>query len=531
MKKQFLKITMTLCLAGMVFLMRGGTAKAVTVYETEDNGSYDAANVINTGTTISGNLSSGDDKDYYKITPSSNGKISLSFNHTFQDSYARWNIKTYVYEGGEYNELSNISVALNDNEKIRIPAIGAKKNGSYYIVVEGGGDVSGVNYSIDVSLDATENYEKEVNDVYGTATDITLNTSMSGNLASGSDKDYYKMVAGADGKISLTFNHVNQNSYSAWKIRTYLYSNGEYTEQSYTYVALKDNEKVNIPAIGAVKDGIYYIVVEEGSSGDEQGEEYKIDTVFEAVTYEKENNDTYGTATAITENQKISGNISGSGDLDYYKFVAGASDSYTISFMHTYEENYASWKITVYNETNGEYKELNSKSVSLKDSAMINLPSVGMNQNGIYYIKVESSSDIEGKDYSLLISQGVKKNTDNTTQNQNKTNDQKKNDQSEKGTSLKKGYLYSYCTTGKRSLKLYWSTVSGASGYQIRYSRSKSMSWNVKTKKVSGQSSEQKIITKLSRRKVYYVQIRAYKKLNGKLVYGKWSAKKKLKTK
>lgn len=275
-----------------------------------------------------------------------------------------------------------------------------------------------MNYSIDVSLDATENYEKEVNDVYGTATDITLNTSMSGNLASGSDKDYYKMVAGADGKISLTFNHVNQNSYSAWKIRTYLYSNGEYTEQSYTYVALKDNEKVNIPAIGAVKD-----------------------------------------------------------------------------------------------------------------SATVNLPAVGMNQNGIYYIKVESSSDIEGKDYSLLISQGVKKNTDNTTQNQNKTNDQKKNDQSEKGTSLKKGYLYSYCTTGKRSLKLYWSTVSGASGYQIRYSRSKSMTWNVKIKKVSGQSSEQKIITKLSRRKVYYVQIRAYKKLNGKLVYGKWSAKKKLKTK
>ena len=167
----------------------------------------------------------------------------------------------------------------------------------------------------------------------------------------------------------------------------------------------------------------------------------------------------------------------------------------------------------------------------MKDSATVNLPAVGMNQNGIYYIKVESSSDIEGKDYSLLISQGVKKNTDNTTQNQNKTNDQKKNDQSEKGTSLTKGYLYSYCTTGKRSLKLYWSTVSGASGYQIRYSRSKSMSWNVKTKKVSGQSSEQKIITKLSRRKVYYVQIRAYKKLNGKLVYGKWSAKKKLKTK
>ena len=83
-----------------------------------------------------------------------------------------------------------------------------------------------------------------------------------------------------------------------------------------------------------MKDGIYYIVVEEGSSGDEQGEDYKIDTVFEAVTYEKENNNTYGTATAITENQKISGNISGSGDLDYYKFVAGASDSHMISFRH-----------------------------------------------------------------------------------------------------------------------------------------------------------------------------------------------------
>lgn len=521
MKKQLLKITMILCLAGMVFWMGGGTAKAAVVYETEDNGSYDTADLVTPGTTVSGNISSYEDKDYYKVVPSANGKISLFFTHTFKASSSSWDIHTYVYKNGEYKELSSQSVSLKDNEKVSIPSIGVRKDGNYYIVIERGySDIDGIPYSLETSLEATEVYEKEQNDVYATATDITLNGSMSGNLVSNGDKDYYKMTTAKDGKISLNFSHVNQNNSDSWSVTTYRYYDGAYTEQSRTYISLNDNEKITLPALGAVKDGVYYIVVEKNFGDALVGVDYKIDASFEEISYEKEDNDVYGTATAIKQNQKISGNISKSDDLDYYKITAESSDSYTISFMHSYEDNAGGWNITVFSEKDGEYKELSSTFVSLKDSASFNLPAVGMAQNGIYYIKVEKNygDTVVGKEYSLLLSKGTSKNTDNKTKNQT-------------SVELEKGYLYSYCSAGKGSLKLYWSTVSDASGYQIRYARNKSMTRSVKTKKISGQSSEQKVIKKLSRRKVYYVQIRAYKSVDGKVVYGKWSSKKKLKTK
>lgn len=95
---------------------------------------------------------------------------------------------------------------------------------------------------------------------------------------------------------------------------------------------------------------------------------------------------------------------------------------------------------------------------------------------------------------------------------------------------LGKGSLDYYSRTGKGKVKVAWYTVSDASGYQIRYSRKKSMKSAV-MKTVKGQSKSSKTLKKLSRRKKYYIQIRAYKKSEGKTVYGKWSAKNYFKTK
>ena len=73
--------------------------------------------------------------------------------------------------------------------------------------------------------------------------------------------------------------------------------------------------------------------------------------------------------------------------------------------------------------------------------------------------------------------------------------------------------------------------TSDASGYQIRYCKKKSMKSGVKVMTVKGQRKYKKTISKLSRRKRYYVQVRAYKKSGKKTVYGKWSQKYMLKTK
>ena len=88
-----------------------------------------------------------------------------------------------------------------------------------------------------------------------------------------------------------------------------------------------------------------------------------------------------------------------------------------------------------------------------------------------------------------------------------------------------------YSSSGKGKIYLRWYTISDASGYQIRYCKKKSMKSGVKVMTVKGQRKYKKTISKLSRRKRYYVQVRAYKKSGKKTVYGKWSQKYMLKTK
>lgn len=82
-----------------------------------------------------------------------------------------------------------------------------------------------------------------------------------------------------------------------------------------------------------------------------------------------------------------------------------------------------------------------------------------------------------------------------------------------------------------KGFKVYWKKVSKQiTGYQIRYSRHSSMS---KSKIVTVKSSKttHKTITKLSRKKKYYVQVRVYRTTNGKKYYSSWSPKKSVKTK
>ena len=79
----------------------------------------------------------------------------------------------------------------------------------------------------------------------------------------------------------------------------------------------------------------------------------------------------------------------------------------------------------------------------------------------------------------------------------------------------------------KRKIKLTLKKIKGANGYHIRYSDSKKFDgyWEKYTKKVKV------TLKKLDKGTKYYIKARAYKKVNGALIYGKWSKKKKVKVK
>ena len=95
-----------------------------------------------------------------------------------------------------------------------------------------------------------------------------------------------------------------------------------------------------------------------------------------------------------------------------------------------------------------------------------------------------------------------------------------------KSTTIKK------LSKGKKSFTVKWKKqTSQTTGYQIRYSTSKSMK-KAKTVTVKGNKKTSKKIKKLKKKKTYYVQVRTYKTVKGKkyaIPWGEFS--KKVKTK
>lgn len=92
----------------------------------------------------------------------------------------------------------------------------------------------------------------------------------------------------------------------------------------------------------------------------------------------------------------------------------------------------------------------------------------------------------------------------------------------------KKGKLRSV-KAGKKKLKVAWRAVSGADGYEIQYGVRKNLKGAKKVKLVG--SKKAKTIKRLKRGKRYFVRIRAYKNVNGKKIYTKYSAIKKARIK
>lgn len=102
-----------------------------------------------------------------------------------------------------------------------------------------------------------------------------------------------------------------------------------------------------------------------------------------------------------------------------------------------------------------------------------------------------------------------------------------------------KGTSVSKLTKGKKAFTVKWKKPSKANlkqttGYQVRWSTAKSMK-GAKSKTVKATSSTGKKcqikVAKLKANKKYYVQVRTYKKVGGKMYYSIWSKAKAVKTK
>ena len=80
---------------------------------------------------------------------------------------------------------------------------------------------------------------------------------------------------------------------------------------------------------------------------------------------------------------------------------------------------------------------------------------------------------------------------------------------------------------GKKKITVTWKKNADVAGYQVYYKTGK----KAKTVKITKNSTTKKVIKKLKKGKKYTVKVRGYKKINGQMVYTKWSKAKKIKVK
>lgn len=127
----------------------------------------------------------------------------------------------------------------------------------------------------------------------------------------------------------------------------------------------------------------------------------------------------------------------------------------------------------------------------------------------------------------------TKENVENTTANTETTtvnNETTQPDNIIKNDSLQKLKVKSFkVKKKKKSIKITWKNNKYVDGYKIRYSKNKNLK---KAKTVFVKAGKKtKNIKNLKSNKYYYVKMRAYRIVNKKRVYGKWTKVKKVKTK
>ena len=83
----------------------------------------------------------------------------------------------------------------------------------------------------------------------------------------------------------------------------------------------------------------------------------------------------------------------------------------------------------------------------------------------------------------------------------------------------------------QKAVVVTWKPAKDVDGYEVQVATDKKFKKNKKTVTVAKQNASKKTVKKLKAKKKYFVRVRAYKTVNGKKSYGKWSKIKSVKTK
>ncbi|MCL1858832.1 MAG: S-layer homology domain-containing protein [Oscillospiraceae bacterium] len=370
------------------------------------NNTIQTATFMNLNTTMTGNLKSAADLNYYKITVPYHGSINLSFSVGSAIDSGNWVILLYdknekqlqmsrVGSGGEVINL----IRTNKLDKLRLPP------GEYYIKIAAysSSSASNANYTVyaDYSAERSSRYEREFNDTRETATNILINAAVIGNLSSASDRDYFKFSVSEHNDLRIEFSTPDTINQDMWTI--YLQDSKGGVK---TYSAGGSGEAINgkrtfVSENLTLDQGEYYIVVypysvDSTSPVFYSNSDYSLLVHSDSAPVPEIFDDEYiyPTETPSSEynvNKEISGQIKNAGDVNNFDFGLNYSGSVTVDFISPNNISKQAWILNIFDKNNrllysGKYGDEGTASYSsgtkAKTSDKIRVPA------GSYYVQV-----------------------------------------------------------------------------------------------------------------------------------------------
>ncbi|MBO2535682.1 Ig-like domain-containing protein [Rummeliibacillus suwonensis] len=229
------------------------TFKASNNNEIESNNGTDIAQSLTLNKTkVTGQISWNDSADYYKVTLTKPGYLSVLIS-----SYMEYlNVELL---DADYNQIKENYYFDGANESTAIPESLSTylEKGTYYVKISRD-DYNGL-YKLQANFSATNNNEKESNNGVDQAQTLKPNIQKITGLISWNDStDFYKVDVKKSGKLN-----VNIASYMPYLDVTIYNKNMESMNSEYSFYGATSNTAITKILSTDVKAGTYYIEIKE----------------------------------------------------------------------------------------------------------------------------------------------------------------------------------------------------------------------------------------------------------------------------
>ncbi len=411
MKK--VKSILSLLLALIIALGCVSTAFAAAATENGDNNTIATANALAVGGSITGAFDSADDVDYFKITTKKAGLLTVSLQHTTNEStLGYFNVEVI---DAEEKVLASF-VSKGSDATVTSTAFGVAI-GDYYVKVTPVTFDRALSYTVSVAEDTTTVAEKEPNDDSATATavdeikgDNTGSKKYAGFISSATDVDYYSFTKKSDGSIYFyLFN--NANSAGSYKAELVTYFSTSTEEKVLGSITIAPGETRAMSASVGIEGGkTYYLKVTsiDGSTGGYEIRFWNYD--HKNTEFEYNNEPAAATKISVStdkvDNSRVA-SLTHAGDVDYFKFETTDSYNYILK-VNAYVDKMdkaAQWYVDVYaadNLTGEAVLEAIATETKGAELSFANL------EAGVYYVKVTAGTDFNTERYEIELTQTEK---------------------------------------------------------------------------------------------------------------------------